>query len=224
MTIRSIHFAAATIAGALLFLMGQALLPVLPDDLGPAFSGMAEHRDQLMAARLLTSAGAFLLVPAAVGIALHFRDATRGSRLVLVASTLIGVATFSNAVSQAVEGYVGWGATAPDVDPAAGSRMVGDLGTGLIGIPIGFWSIPAFALGGLLLAAGLWRTGRVPTWLPITLAVGVVLAGVFAGRGYVVALTQAPFTIAMIAVGLRLRDGHLIESPTELQPTGAPLL
>ncbi|MFC6706226.1 hypothetical protein [Flexivirga alba] len=223
MTIRSAYLAAATIAGALLFLAGQALLPSLPDELGPAFAGMVEHRDRLMAARLLTSAGAFLLVPAVVGIALHFRDSNRGARLVLVATTLFGVATFSNAVSQAVEGYVGWGATAPGADPATGRRIVGDLGAGLIGIPIGFWSIPAFALGGLLLAAGLWRTGRVPTWLPITLAAGVVLAGAFAGRGYVVALTQAPFTVALVALGLIVWGSELPESVPDAVPAGARL-
>lgn len=223
MTIRPIYFGVATIVGAVLFLAGQALLPSLSDDIAGAFAGMVEHRERLMAARLLTSAGAFLLVAAAVGVALNFRHAARGNALVLFATWMFGIATFSNAVSQAVEGYVGWGSTAPGVDPESGRQLVDQLGTGLIGIPVGFWSIPAFALGGLLLAAGLWRTGQVPTWLPITLAVGVVFAGAFAGRGYVVALTQAPFTIALIALGQIIRRGRLTESGSGAVPVGARL-
>lgn len=223
MIIRSVYLGVATIVGALLFLIGQALLPSLPDDIGSAFTGMVRHRDRLMAARLLTSAGAFLLVAAAVGVALRFRGAGRGGRLVLVSTTLFGVATFSNAVSQAVEGYVGWGATAPGADPATGRDLMDHLGTGLIGIPVGFWSIPAFALGGLLLAVGLWRTGRVPVWLPIALAGGVILAGAFAGRGYVVVLTQAPFTVAMVALGLTVWGRELPENLGDPVPAGARL-
>ncbi len=211
MTIRPVHLGTATIVGALLFLAGQALLPSLPDDIGDAYAGMIEHRDRLMAARLLSSAGAFLLVPAAVGIALLFRG-VRGSRLVLVATILIGVSTFSNAVSQAVQAYGTWGATAPGFDRESGQTLVENLGTGLVGIPVGFWSIPVFALGWLLLAVGLWRSGRVATWIPVVLVVGDVMAGAFAGQGYVVALTQAPITVVLIALGVQVARGNLADS------------
>lgn len=221
MTIRPVHLGAAAIAGALLFLAGQALLPSLPNDIDTAFAGMVEHRDRLMAARLLTSAGAFLLVPAAVGIALSFRDGGRGARLVVLATTLIGIATFSNALSQAVEAYATWGATAPGFDRESGSTLVEHLGTGLVGIPVGFWSIPVFALGWLLLAVGLLRSGRVATWIPVVLVVGDVMAGAFAGQGYVVALTQAPITIALIALGVLVARGKLSDSADDRATAGA---
>jgi len=208
MFIRPQYFAVATIAGVLFFLLGQALLPSLPNDIDAAFGGMVEHRDRLMAARLFSSAGAFLLVPAAVGIGCLFRPAARGSRTVLVGALLFGVATFSNAVSQAVEGYAGWGATASDIDPTSGKSILEGLGTGLIGFPIGFWSIPVFALGGLILAVGILRAQWVPAWIPVVLFVGLLLGAAFGGRGYIVALTQAPFTVAMIALATYVGKGE----------------
>lgn len=202
--------AAAGVAGATLFLVGQALLPNLPMTLTEAFPLMVEHRDRLMAARLFTAAGAFLLAPAAVGFARLVPAGARGSRLLRLGAGLFGVATFANALSQTVAGYSTYTVTAPGFDTGAGQAVVDRIGSGLVALPLGFWSIPVFAIGCLMMAAALFRSGRVPTWLPVLLAVGTVLAGVFAGRGPVVALTQAPATVALIAMALRV--GRLDEN------------
>ncbi len=194
--------AVSGIAGAVLFLAGQALLPNLPMTITEAFPLMVEHRDRLMAARLLTAAGAFLLVPAAIGFARLAPKGARGSRLLRFGAGVFGVATFANALSQAVAGYSTFTVTAPGFDTAAGQAVVDRIGSGLVALPLGFWSIPAFAIGCLMMAAALFRSGRVPTWLPVLLAVGTVLAGVFAGRGPVVALTQAPATVALVAMAV----------------------
>lgn len=194
------------IAGAVLFLVGQALLPNLPMTLTEAFPLMVEHRDRLMAARLFTAAGAFLLAPAAIGFARLVPKGARGSQLMRLGAGFFGVATFANALSQTVAGYSTFTVTAPGFDTDAGQTVVDRIGSGLVALPLGFWSIPVFALGCLMMAVALFRSGRVPTWLPVLLAVGTVLAGVFAGRGPVVALTQAPATVALIAMALRVRD------------------
>ncbi|MDQ4052523.1 MAG: hypothetical protein M3237_07460 [Actinomycetota bacterium] len=194
------------LAGAVLFLVGQALLPNLPMSIGKAFPLMVEHRDQLMAARLFTAAGAFLLAPAAVGFARLVPRGARGSRLLRLGAGLFGIATFSNALSQAVSGYATFTVTAPGFDTDAGRLVVNRIETGLVAVPLGFWSIPAFAIGMLLMAAALFRSRRVPTWLPVLLAVGTVLAGALAGRGATVALTQAPATVALIVMALRIPD------------------
>lgn len=193
------------VAGAVLFLVGQALLPNLPMTITEAFPLMVEHRDRLMAARLFTAAGAFLLVPAAIGFARLVPKGARGSQLMRLGAGFFGVATFANALSQTVAGYSTFTVTAPGFDTAAGQTVVDRIGSGLVALPLGFWSIPAFAIGCLMMAVALFRSGRVPTWLPVLLAVGTVLAGVFAGRGPVVALTQAPATIALIAMAVRAR-------------------
>jgi len=52
------------------------------------------------------------------------------------------------------------------------------------------------------MAVALWRSGSVPTWLPVLLAVGTVLAGALAGRGPIVALTQAPVTVALVVMAV----------------------
>jgi hypothetical protein len=198
----------AAIAGPILFLAGQALLPNLPMALDDAFPLMLEHRDQLMAARLFTAAGAFLLVCAAV-LYPRLVPSGRGARLMSAGAWLFGVATFSNALSQAVAGYATWTVTEPGFDEPSARFVIEHIESGAVALPLGFWSIPAFALGALLMAVALWRSRSVPAWLPVLLALGTVLAGALAGRGPVVALTQAPVTAALIvmAVLARRRDG-----------------
>lgn len=190
----------AAILGPILFLIGQALLPSLPNDLAKAFPLFIEHRDQLMAARLLTAAGAFLLAPAALVYASAAgRPATK---TVLVGSTMFAIGTFFNALSQAVAGYATYAATDSSVDQDAGMAVFDQLGRGLVGLPIGFWSIPMFAIGAIVMAIGLLRTRRTPIWMPVLLIIGPVLAGATAGLGPIVALTQLPVTVALIALSL----------------------
>lgn len=197
----------AGVVGPLLFLAGQALLPSMSESMAQAFPVMVEHRDQLMAARLLTAAGAFLLAPAAVVYARVLRRGTSGHQLLQVGAWVLGIATFCNALSQAVSGYATWTVTAPGFDAASAQDVVERIETGLVALPLGFWAIPAFALGALLMAVALFRSRAVPTWLPVLLTVGTVLAMAFAGQGYLVALTQAPFTAALIVMALRPGDG-----------------
>lgn len=194
----------AAITGSVLFLAGQALFPVMSENIDSAYAAMVTHRDLLMAARLLTAAGAFLLVPAAVGFARLLPPGARGARLLQVGAWVFGIATFSNALSQTVSGYTAYTATAPGFDATAGRVVVEQIEEGLVALPLGFWSIPAFALGSLLIAIALIRSRTVPTWMPALLIIGTVLAAALAGRGLLVGLTQAPFTIALIALALRI--------------------
>lgn len=194
----------AAVAGPVLFLIGQSLLPVISIDIDKAFQQMLTHRDQLIAARLFTSAGAFLLVPAAVGFAHVLPRGSTGAGLLRVGAWVFGIATFCNALSQAVAGYATHTVTAAGFDPASGRTVVEQIESGMIALPLGFWSIPAFALGSILIAVALWRSGQIPRWLPVLLIVGTVLAAALAGRGASVALTQAPFTVALVALALRI--------------------
>ncbi len=201
---------ACALAAPVLFLIGQALLPSLPDTLPAAFDGMLTHRDQLIASRLFTTAGAFLFVPAAAVI-LHLVPAgTRGSRVLTVGSVLFGIGTFFNGLSQAVAGYATQAATSPEVTQEAGLAVMGQLGAGAVGLPIAFWSIPLFALGLLTMGVGLIRARAVPLWQPILLIVGTLLAAALAGMGPIVALTQAPFTAGFLALAITAwRQGYV---------------
>jgi hypothetical protein len=132
----------AALVAPVLFLAGQALLPSLPDDWDRAFGGMLAHRDQLLAARLLTAASGFLFVPAIAVLLAIVPRGGRGSRTLRAGAVVFGVGTFFNALSQAVEAYATQAATASTVPHPAGSAMLKTLGSGVSGIPLGFWSIP----------------------------------------------------------------------------------
>lgn len=68
MTTSRILLLAAAIATPVLFVTGQALLPDLGRDPDSAFPLMLECRNQLILSRLLTAAGAYLLLPLRRGI------------------------------------------------------------------------------------------------------------------------------------------------------------
>jgi hypothetical protein len=200
-TALAVSLTAAAVVGPVLFLLGQALLPKLPEVMDRAYPLMVEHRDQLMAARLFTAAGAFLLAIAAVRYSrLVFTG--RGVGLMGVGATLFGIGSFCNALSQAVAGYATWTVTSDGFDESSARYVIEHIESGAVALPLGFWSIPAFALGALLMAAALWRSGSAPTWLPVLLAVGTVLAAALAGQGPVVALTQAPVTAALVVMAV----------------------
>lgn len=191
------------IAAPLLFLAGQALLPVMPETLHGAYTVMLAHTNQSVIAQLLTAAGAFLLAPAAIVYCRNVPEG-RGRRLLVGGAVAFGVATFFNALSQVVEAYTTQITTAPGIDRAVGEQVMGELdGGSLITLPLGFWSIPVFALAAIVMALGLLRSRRVPVWLPVLLIVGTVLAGALAGLGPIVALTQLPVTVALLVLGLR---------------------
>lgn len=198
--------AAAVVAGALLFLVGQALLPSLPDALAQAFDGMLAHRDRLMAARLATSAGSFLLSIGGIGFATVLAPRTGAPRTVRVGAALFAVGAFFNGLSETTEAYATFAVTAPGLDHETGRTVVQNLTAGAVGVPVGFWSVQVFAVGALVMAVGLLIGRRTSRWLPLLLIVGTVLAGALAGRGPVVALTQAPFTVALVIMAELMAD------------------
>ncbi len=122
--------------------------------------------------------------------------------MVRVGGILLAIGAFSNGLSQAVQGYATYAATAPGFDHDAGRTIVDTITSGLVGVPLGFWSVPVFVLGCLTIAVGLLRGRRAPVWMPVLLIVGTVLAAALAGRGPVVALTQAPFTVALVSLAI----------------------
>lgn len=187
---------AVGLAAAPLFLVGQALLPSLPMDLPSAYAAMAEDRERVLAARLVTGLGAFLFLPAVLALArLVPRDA-RGRRTLLTGAALAAVGTSFNGLSQVAQGYGTHAATAPGVDPTSGQVVVGALGTGLSGLPIGYWSVPVFAVGLLVVAVALLLSRRVGAVWPSVLLVGLLLAFATAGTGPLVALTFLPFVLS----------------------------
>lgn len=212
MTHSRVLILAAAIAAPILFVAGQALLPALGRDADTAFALMLAHRDQLIVSRLLTTAGAFLLLPAL------WLVSTLGGRVTRVGGVIAGVGTFFNAVSQVVQGYAAWAATSPGLDHAATMQILLRVDEGVVGLPVGYWSVPVFGLGLVILGVGLLVSRSVPWWMPALLLIGVVAAFFTAGLGPIVAVTQAPLAVALIALATRAgsalaakpRSGHAV--------------
>lgn len=192
------------------FIAGQAVLPMLPDDFAGAFDGMVEHRDALLASRLLTAAGAFLFVPALVGIWSLVPRSARGWWLCLVGGVVFGVGTWCNGLSEAVLGYATHAATI--VDPEAGRPVVLALDElGLIALPISYFVVIVFGAGLLLLAIGLLVARTVPIWQPLFLIIGALLSFSFPGMGVVSLVTNLPMVAAFWGMGvLVVRDMNTV--------------
>lgn len=205
---------AVGIAGVLLFVIGQALFPALDRDPDLAFAQMLAARDQLIAARLCTVAGAFALL--ATVRPLGSLAPGRGRTVMVVGLTMYAAGTFLNGLSQAVNGYAAWATTAPGIDHAAAMPALLEIDAGVVGLPVAYWSIPLFGLGVLTVGVALLIAGSTPRWMPLLLLVGAVLAFATAGLGPIVALTQAPLAVALIAL-LRQAD----RAPTPGAPDAA---
>ncbi|RCK71226.1 hypothetical protein DT076_01900 [Desertihabitans brevis] len=208
--------------GIVAFVAGQALFPVLGPDVESAFAAMLALREQLLLSRLLTAAGAFLLV-ASVPPLLALAP-VRGRRLLLVGLALLATGTFFNAVSHTVQGYAAWATTAPGVDAAAAMPALLHLDAGLAGLPVSYWSVPVFGLGVVLTGVALLVARTVPLWMPVLLLLGAVLAFATAGLGPVVALTQAPLAVALVALlltsGRRSGRSGLVVAPSSVHAQG----
>lgn len=184
-----------------LFVAGQAVLPVLPQEFTGAFEGMIEHRDALLASRLLTAAGAFLFVPAIVGIWSLVPRRGKGWRCCLLGGIVFAVGTWLNGLSEAVLGYSTHAATA--VAPDEGSSVVLALDNlGPIGLPISYYVVFVVGVGLLLLSIGLLGVRSMPFWQPLLLILGTLLAFAFAGMGLISLLTGLPLIAAFWGMGV----------------------
>lgn len=210
MTPSRILILAAAIAAPIFFIAGQALLPNLGRDVDTAFPLMLEYRNQLIVSRLLTTAGAYLLLP------LLWLIAGLGGTVTRVGATIAAIGTFFNAVSQAVQGYAAWGATAPGLEHEASMQTLLHLEDGPAGLVVSYWSVPLFGFGLVVLSAGLLIAKSAPRWMPSLLLLGVFLGFFTAGLGPVVAFTQAPLVIALIALVV-YRSFTLAPQPTTVQ-------
>lgn len=193
----------AIFAAPIIFTVGQALLPSLPDNFAGAFEGMVEHRDALLASRLLTALGAFLFVPAIVGVWSLVPRTARGSWISLGGGVVFAIGTWCNGLSEAVLGYATHAATSPDVPGEAGQAVVLALvSLGPIALPISYFVVIVFGIGVFMLAVGLLVARTIPLWQPVLLIVGGLLSFAFAGMGAVALLTGLPMIAAFWGMGV----------------------
>jgi hypothetical protein len=183
------------LAGPALLFAGYALHPDLPEEAADIVREVVDVRNTFLIARLLVVVGALIMIP----LVLYVRRTLtpdRGRAVMTVGAGLVTIGMASNAVSQATYGYLLWWLTEPDISEAAGIQ-VAEVATAesFATLPVSFLSVPLFALGLLLVAAGLWRARSAPIWVPVVLAVATVAGGAI-GVGWPMLVVGAPITAA----------------------------
>lgn len=199
------------LAGPVLFDLGYALHPSLPDDVAGALTAVEPVRALLAGSKVMVAVGGVLIIALVLTLR-RWLVPGRGRALATVGAGLIAVGMTFNSLSQATNGYLLYWASAAGVDPAAGRAVVeaSVSSDGLVTLPVSFFSVPMFALGIVLFAAALWRAGTVPRWVPVAIVVAGVLAGAF-GTGpvlfAVLILDVAAYGTALVAASRRVDDG-----------------
>lgn len=182
------------LAGPVLFDLGYALHPSLPDDAAAALEQVGDVRAQHAAAKVSVAVGGLLIIGLVITLRRYLIPA-RGRTLATVGVVLMAIGHAFNALSQATHGYLMFWASAPGVDPSAGLAVLEQTQTsgGLVTLPVSFVSVPLFAVGTLLFAVALWWANTVPRWVPVA----IVLAGIIGG-----AVGTGPVMLAALALDL----------------------
>lgn len=158
---------------------------------------------QFVAATLLTSIAALLLLPSAYGIGRLVDE--RSPRLAGIGSTLAAVGAAGLAIGVSIIGFTMGMLTAHDATLA---QKVFDLASGDSFISLPFDLAPLFNVGMLVLAVALIRTRAVPLWQSILLIVAVIAAFGAPGGGVAGAVGHAPLAVVLIAFAHRLWRGN----------------
>ena len=166
------------LAGPLLFDLGYALHPSLPEDVAAALAQVEPVRELAALSKVMVAFGGLLMIALVLTLRQRLMP-QRGRTLGKVAAVLASVGLACNSLSQATHGYLLFWASDPSVDTAAGTAILEAAhgSTDLVTLPVSFLSVPLFALGLLLFAAALWRAGTVPRWVPVVMVLGGIGAG-----------------------------------------------
>ncbi|TNM68460.1 hypothetical protein FHN55_06540 [Streptomyces sp. NP160] len=198
---------AGALAGPVVHLVGSALQPAALDAVGPgdyaaALDVMRDARDQTIAWRLVSGLGSLLFVLLAGPLVALVPRGARGAVLLRVALVPLVVGATGNAGYQTAQALVTAGATHPDVTPEAGLAVWEHLDTGVTDVLFGYHVLLALAVGLLVVAVALLRSGTVGRVAPVVMAVSLV--GAFlVPAGLLTGLLLVPFAAAVAAVLLR---------------------
>lgn len=170
----------------------------------------------------LTLAGANIVVTTvAVSLACVLLAPKRGWRWVTAGAALAIAGGAFYAVGVGGWAMVYFFATdSSALDPATATAFIESVNDDLRVFGAAGGGALTIALGALLLAVGLWRSGNVPNWLPVVLAVGTVITFILPTEGVVGAIVEAPSAISSVLIGWyawTLRHG----TPTRVE--GLPL-
>jgi hypothetical protein len=206
--------AAAMLLAAPLIVLGSYLFSVSSSDSPAQFvQDVAAAHTRYVVGGLLLTAGAFLLIPAAIGL---MRLAQPKARVVVVTGGVL------SGIAAAVLGggylmmTVVFGCLTPDhEDVATGVQQVANT-SGLAGLPFVF--APLLVLGLVITGVGLLTGGLRPRWLPLVLTLGAVALH-FAPDSPLGSLLHLPVAVAIAGLGAELLRAGASATATDRAPT-----
>ena len=188
-------------AGACI-VIGHALTVDPNMSTGRYIDALAAHHLRGTTGGLVTSVGAFLLLPGIAGLL----GLVGRSRLATLGGALWGLGACALGAGDVMITLV-MSALVPDHPSTARSILSVAAHSGTLGLP--FLLAPALILGGLLMGIALWRSRSVPRWLAALLCVGQVLIGASSGGGLLTAAVPLlPMGVALALLGRRVADGE----------------
>ena len=151
----------------------------------------------------LTLAGVNIVVTVvSVSLASVLLAPTRGWRWVTAgaAIAIVGAAFYAVGVGGWAMLYF-FAADSSALDPATATAFIETVNDDLRVFAAAGGGALAVAIGAMMLATGLWRSGNVPKWLPIMMVIGTVITLVVPIEGVVGALVEAPSAITSVLIG-----------------------
>jgi hypothetical protein len=159
---------------------------------------LGTHRATGVAGGLLTSVGAFLLLPAMAAMLRLVRG--RGASLATVGAALVGCGAAALAAGDVMITLVMGSLVHGHPDLAENVYRAAD-SSALIGLPFVF--APLLVIGLVLVGVALLRAAVVPTWEAVLLIVGGLLVVASSGGGVSAAVPLLPLGVALGLLGRR---------------------
>lgn len=201
-TARTRLAASAAIAAGLGIVAGHALT-IDPNLRASSYiHDLAAHRTTGVIGGLLTSGGAFLLIPAMTALLTLVRGV--GAKLATAGAILVGCGGAALGAGDVMITLVMGSLVQHRPDTA--STMVHVANTEpLLGLP--FTLAPLLVIGFVILGVALLRAKTVPAWQAILLIVGGLLVFLSPGGGLVAAAALTPLGAALVLLGRRAARG-----------------
>ena len=208
-TVRRRLIVLAMVAAAATVLVGHALNVPATLPTRDFLSAVQAHPAKFLTGGLLQAVAAFLLIPAAIGIAALVP--ARGGAWATVGIALTGLGAAATGAGLVM--ITTMMSMLTGTDAALAGRVYDLAGSSAIG-GLPFLLAPAMLVGLLLLGIALLRAGSVHRAVPVVLIVGAVLAGLAPGGGLAGAIGHIPLAAALVALAVRLwATTHATEQP-----------
>lgn len=142
---------------------------------------------------------------------------TRGAKLATVAALIGGFGATSGALGNVLAGLNVAATQSAHLPPDVAAQFLVASFTSWVGKLLLVCYLLSLYVGLILMAIALWRSQRVPRWLPVLFAVGLGVAAV-SPVGLVAIPLQLPFAVAMVLLGNQVWKMAILPESDAAQP------